>query len=90
MDDRDLTLSGIVRVGIVTDRNADKKQVRVLFPDTKLTSGWLFVIQNTTPVSYVGENGYCTVGSFVPNINDKVLCLYIPVPNGDGFVLGVI
>lgn len=29
-----------------------------------------------------------TLGAWLPKVNDKVLVLYIPVQNGDGFVLG--
>jgi len=31
-----------------------------------------------------------TVTPWMPEVNDRVLCLYNPVFNGDGFVLGAI
>lgn len=41
-----------------------------------------------------GENGEhshdAAVTSWMPAVNDTVLVLYIPVFNGDGFILGVI
>lgn len=38
--------SGIIRIGKVSDINADTRQVRVLFPDVGIVSGWLKVIKN--------------------------------------------
>lgn len=41
--------------------------------------------------SAAGWHGHgARTGPWVPKINDTVLCLYLPVFNGDGFVLGVI
>lgn len=38
-----------------------------------------------------GEHKHtATVGSWMPKVNDKVVVLYLPVFNSDGFVLGVI
>lgn len=67
----------MVRVGIVTSVDVTKRCARVHFPDKKMTSGWLHVVKS----SALG---------WMPSINDTVLCLYIPVFNGDGFVLGVL
>ncbi len=67
----------MVRVGTVTSVDVTKRCVRVRFPDKKMTSGWLHVVKS----SALG---------WMPSINDTVLCLYMPVFNGDGFVLGVL
>lgn len=44
-------LDGLVRVGTVTDRQMDKRLVRVWFNDDNLPSGWMPVIisQDVTP-----------------------------------------
>ena len=65
-----------VRLGKVSDVDVDNKLVRVRFSDLKITSGWLGVIK--------------TSSDWLPQIDDKVLCLFLPIFNGDGFVLGVI
>ena len=67
-------IKGLVRIGIVTDRNIASKTARVHYPDIDMTSGWLYCLQH---------------GSlWVPDINDIVVCLYMPVENGDGFIIG--
>lgn len=77
----EMPVGGLIRLGIVTDRDADKHMVRVKFQDEGFTSGWLHVLQRTSPRE--DEPVYWT-----PRINDKVLCAYLPIWNGDGFVLG--
>ena len=67
-------LARLAMVGRVSDVNKDKRQVRVIRPDSGQTSGWLFVLQR-------GE-------VWLPKINELVLVLYLPVFGGDGFVLG--
>lgn len=44
-------LSGLVRVGTVTDRQMDKRLARVWFPDLGISSDWLPVLisQDVTP-----------------------------------------
>ena len=69
-------MEGIVRIGTVTDIKGN--QARVLYPDSGMTSGWLSVLRHGSE------------DPWMPNINDVVLCLYIPVWNGDGFIVGVI
>ena len=74
MDD---TLKKMVRIGKVSTINTDKKTARVIYEDMDdLVSGWLSVLQFS--------------GSWMPKVNDMVLVLYLPVFNGDGFILGVI
>lgn len=77
----------MVRVGIVTDVDKNDRRVRVRFPNLNMTSGWLYVLQAPPDVKIIID---FTVTPWMPSVNDKVLCLYIPVFNGDGFVLGAI
>lgn len=67
-------LARLALVGRVSDVNKSKRQVRVIWPDSGQTSGWLYVLQR-------GE-------VWLPKINELVLVLYLPVFGGDGFVLG--
>ena len=67
-------LARLAMVGRVSDVNKDKRQVRVIRPDSGQTSGWLYVLQR-------GD-------AWLPEINELVLVLYLPVFGGDGFVLG--
>jgi|GluameStandDraft_1065615.scaffolds.fasta_scaffold18464_2 phage baseplate assembly protein gpV len=67
-------LARLAMVGRVSDVNEAKRQVRVIWPASGETSGWLFVLQR-------GE-------VWLPKINELVLVLYLPVFGGDGFVLG--
>lgn len=79
----------MVRVGIVSAVNKEKRQIRVRYPDRKLTSGWLYVLKNPPAVKAedaTAENFEVT--AWMPAVGDRVLCLYIPVFGGDGFVIG--
>ncbi|MEF9895991.1 MAG: hypothetical protein RSD95_02880 [Clostridia bacterium] len=82
-------MANMVRVGVVSSVDPKAKRARVIFPDKSLVSGWLYVLQIEGALVKAGsETG--TVRGFMPDINDKVLCLYIPVFGGDGFILGVV
>lgn len=107
-------LENLVRVGTVTDVDKAKRQVRVKFQDTGMTSGWLKVLQHHGADLYIEPDaehtheitdtytggGSASVypshdhlpGSYVtywlPKVNDTVLALYLPVFNGDGYILG--
>lgn len=106
-------LSGLVRVGTVTDVNSQRKQARVKFQGEEMTSGWLYVLQHYGATLRIAEDGSHThsisdtysggghastvadhdhAGSvlsyYMPRINDTVVCLYLPVFNGDGFIIG--
>lgn len=70
-------LSTLVRRGKVSDVDTTTHRVRVFFEEMNIVSGWLSVLRQG------GE-------AWTPYINDHVLCLYLPMFNGDGFVLGVI
>lgn len=73
-------LARIVRIGTVM--NVSGRYCRVKFKDTGIFSGWLRVVD--TPPRVTGAE----VSPWLPSINDTVLCLYLPVENGDGFVIG--
>lgn len=100
-------LAGSVRVGIVTDINRARLSARVKYPETGMTSGWLYVLerksflpdydgpQETDPRA--GGSGEAAFSShthgvslkpWMPAVNDLVLVLYLPVRDGDGFILG--
>lgn len=94
--DLEVLLKRLVQIGTVTSVNGT--QARVLFKDSGMTSGWLSVLQRpgegvavTTrtagdPEHVHGASG--SVTSWMPKVNDTVLCLYLPVSNSDGFILG--
>lgn len=80
----DNILNGLVRVGKVTAVSG--KKARVYFDDIEMTSGWLFCLQRRGSITVDGQT--VQLPAWVPQINDIVACLYIPVENGDGFILG--
>lgn len=51
MSEFEKILSGLVRVGTVTDRNLEQRLARVWFPDMRMSSDWLPVLisQDITP-----------------------------------------
>ncbi len=71
-------LENLVRVGTVTAVDADAGKARVLFQDMGFTSGWLAVLRR-------GQED-----NWLPKVNDTAVVLYLPVWQGDGFVLGVL
>lgn len=77
MDEENNILEGLVRIGTVIARDSSEHIVRVTYKDTDTPSGWLPVLQRGGDI-------------WLPSINDNVLVLYLPVFNGDGFVLGAI
>lgn len=74
MNDMEQILQGLVRIGIVTDRDTSGKKVRVYYHDCGLSSGWLYCVQRAD--------------EWVPAVNQTVIVLYLPIWNGDGFVIG--
>ena len=80
-------IKNMVRIGIVTDVDEEKRLVRVRFPDKQLTSGWLFLLKSPSTIENINDDD---IKPWIPEVDDKVLCLYIPVFNGDGFVLGAL
>ena len=67
------SLSGLVMEGIVTAVSG--RLARVKLPETGEISGWLTVLRSTPAVSVQGTN-------------DRVLALFRPVENGEGYILG--
>ena len=64
------------RVGIVSSVDSGAKQARVIYPDAgNMVSGWLYVLQTS---------------AWMPNVNDRVLCLVSPATDSDGYILGAI
>lgn len=103
--DVETLLRQAVRQGIVTQRDPERGRVRVRFEEAGLTSGWLTVVQREGAELRLTEDGGhsagqtvipehdhggSTAGRWMPRLDERVLCLYLPVWNGDGFVLGVI
>ena len=71
------TLSVSIRVGIVSSVNTSEKTARVYYTDSNNTvSGWLYVLQRDD--------------DWMPDINDRVLCLISSGEDADGYILGVI
>jgi phage baseplate assembly protein gpV len=68
----------IVRVGTVTAVDAKARKARVLFQDMGFTSDWLAVLQH-------GQDE-----AWLPRVNDIAVVLYLPVWQGDGYILGVL
>lgn len=71
-------LENLVRIGTVTWTDPVKRVARMKFQDTDIPSGLLHVLANHAIIPWM------------PNVNAIVLCLYIPVWNGDGYILGEI
>lgn len=67
-------LDGLVRIGTVSDTDAERRMVRLLYQSENMTSGWLYVLNR-------GDQ-------WMPQINDTVLAVFMPVYDGDGFVIG--
>lgn len=84
-------LKDIVRIGTVTAVSGTK--ARVKFRETGITSGWLFVLQHVGAAVSIPEaeehtHAGARLTTWTPNVNDTVLCVYLPVFGGDGFILG--
>lgn len=111
--DNDAAFSVMVRVGIVTAVNNDKRLAQVQFQDMDLPSGWIPVLINRDVIHYypydepqwtefetewkgerAGDPDYVDhrhkliIKPWMPKVNDQVLCLYEPIRDGRGFVLG--
>lgn len=71
-------MDNLVRVGTVTAVDAKVRKVRVLFQDMNFSSGWLAVLRH-------GQ-----ADTWMPKVNDIAVVLYLPVWQGDGFILGVL
>lgn len=67
-------IENIVREGTVTAVDRGKRVAKVWFDALKIPSDWMPVLN--------------TGSGYMPEVNEKVLALYIPVFNGDGVILG--
>ncbi len=101
-----ITAENMVRVGVVSDINANAKTARVIFPDSgNLVSGWLYVLQfpGITMNSAGGHNHSYSEGTtgwggghthtltgWMPAVKDRVLCLMMCGSETDGYILGAI
>ena len=88
-----LVLGQLVRVGIVSSIDAEKLKARVLFEERdNLVSGWLQVYQRPEAIVKVCVADSHTrekrLKTWMPEIGDHVLCLYLPTFNAAGFILG--
>ncbi len=91
-------IEDMIRIGKVNDIREDERTARVFFEDTKVMSGWLKVLKNTPFIpdkdaaqetaSADGHKHDLIIKPWMPNVGDAVLCLYMPVFGGDGYVLG--
>ncbi len=69
-----MDMVNVVQVGKVSAVDEAKRMVRVIWPASGETSGWLYVLQQSE--------------IWLPKINEAVLVIYQPVEDGDGFVVG--
>jgi len=76
----DPILKNLIRVGKVTAIDTKKHQARVLFDDKPSTvSYWLDIIVRNTLRNKDYE---------LPDIDEQVICLFLPNGNAQGFILG--
>jgi len=76
----DPILKNLIRVGKVTAIDTTKHQARVLFDDKHSTvSYWLDIIVRNTFKNKDYE---------LPDIDEQVICLFLPSGNAQGFILG--
>lgn len=77
-------LKNMVRVGIVSSVNGPACTARVTFPDKDN------MVSAELPVLQMGS--YRTEGYCLPEVNTKVVCLFLPNPAGNGinggFIIG--
>ncbi|MCH5195953.1 MAG: hypothetical protein J1F28_04530 [Oscillospiraceae bacterium] len=90
-------MSGIFRIGTVSDTDQKKQLVRVHFPDVNIVSGWLKIIKSPPSVSITFDSSEIPkayepkieITPWFPKVGETVLCAYNPGFNEDGYVLGV-
>lgn len=87
MKDESEVLANMVRVGTVSSVDAGRRTARVLFEDLdNMVSGDLSILR----FPGVRDAEQRAVSNWMPSVGDKVICLYLPVFNGGGAVLGVV
>ena len=93
MDD---ILENIIRIGTVSSVNASERTARVKFESLDdMVSGPLRVLQRDGCDLKIsvneGHNHSASVTVFwMPKVGETVLCLYLPMFNGGGVILGVL
>lgn len=94
--DIETALKNMVRVGTVASVDQDKRTARVIYRDTGYESGELYVLANRPYIpDYEGpqkteDGGKLKIKPWMPKVNAVVLVLYVPIENGDGYILGEI
>ena len=66
-------LAGVLRVGTVRAMDGGREMAQVWFDDSGITSDWLYVLKSARATLEEG---------------DRALAAFLPMFNGDGFVLG--
>lgn len=90
-----ITAENMLRVGVVSSVDENKKTARVLFPDADdMVSGWLYVLQHGAGSGYTGytEGHRHSLGGsgWMPKVKDRVLCAMMCGSETDGYILGAI
>lgn len=101
-----ITAENMLRVGVVSSIDANKKTARVIFPDSgDMVSGWLYVLQRPTKTDSQGSHRHTdslggnttysgghthTTKEWMPAVKDRVLCLLMCGTETDGYILGAI
>lgn len=70
----------MVQIGRVSSVNETGRRVRVILSETGIVSDWLPFLSRFRH----------DLPDQLPKVNDRVVVLYLPVADGDGFVLGVL
>ena len=90
--DFETIMENLVRIGVVSSVDSGSRRARVIFKDKNMVSDWLYVLQlngaNVNVGTTDGHSHSASLKYWMPKVNDSVLCLYIPVFNGAGFILG--
>lgn len=68
------TVQRTIQIGVVHAVDEAERKARVKFPDTEIISDWLLVLGHPN--------------SWLPEVDDTVLCLFPPIRNSDGFIAG--
>ena len=87
-------LSGIVRLGTVTDVNNDKHLARVKFQSEGMTSGWLYVLDNRPFIPGYNqqqrtefESGGSGYPAFASHKHDLIIQQWMPKVNDTVLVI---
>jgi len=87
----------IIRSGIVSSIvDESKRLVRVKFPDLDFVSGplqvlefpWMKITTTVNDGHFHTATTPVEIKQWMPKVNENVLCSFLPVEDGDGFVLG--